>query len=115
MAATTGSAQHTVRRAIAYALLFVLVTVAGMGISGVLGRVLDSGSEIVRGGSSDLAQSLAFTVIGAPLAALLWWWLWRRLGEAKERAALTWGSTSAACTSSRSSSSPWRRWMPQTR
>ena len=91
MAATTGSAQHTVRRAIAYALLFVLVTVAGMGMSGVLGRVLDSGSEIVRGGSSDLAQSLAFTVIGAPLAALLWWWLWRRLGEATERAALTWG------------------------
>ncbi|MET1019145.1 MAG: DUF5671 domain-containing protein, partial [Microterricola sp.] len=91
MAATTGSAQHTVRRAIAYALLFVLVTVAGMGIAGVLGRVLDSGSEIVRGGSSDLAQSLAFTVIGAPLAALLWWWLWRRLDEATERAALTWG------------------------
>ncbi len=91
MADTTGSAQHTVRRAIAYALLFALVTVAGMGMAGVLGRVLDSGSEIVRGGSSDLAQSLAFTVIGAPLAALLWWWLWRRLGEATERAALTWG------------------------
>lgn len=91
MAETTGSAQHAVRRVIAYVLLFVLVTVAGMGISGVLGRVLDSGSEIVRGGNSDLAQSLAFTVIGAPLAALLWWWLWRRLDEETERAALSWG------------------------
>jgi hypothetical protein len=91
-----GSAQQTVRRAIVYSLLFVLVTVAGIGMSGLLGRVLETGSAIASGGSTALAQSLAFTVIGAPLAALLWWWLWRRLDDALERAALTWGLYVAA-------------------
>lgn len=96
MATTTASAQQTVRRAIVYTLLFVLVTVAGIGMSGLLGRVLEAGSAIASGGSTDLAQSLAFTVIGAPLAALLWWWLWSRLDDAQERAALTWGLYVAA-------------------
>ncbi|RZU64991.1 hypothetical protein EV379_1305 [Microterricola gilva] len=96
MANTAGSAQRTVRRAIVYTLLFVLVTVAGIGMSGLLGRVFEAGSAIASGGSSALAQSLAFTVIGAPLAALLWWWLWRRLDDAEERSALTWGLYVAA-------------------
>lgn len=85
------SAQRTVRRLIVYVLLFVLVVIAATGLGGLLGRLAVAGSELAADDVSGLALSLAFTLIGAPLALLLWWAVWRRLGEAAERSAVGWG------------------------
>ncbi|RXZ71751.1 DUF5671 domain-containing protein [Agromyces albus] len=87
----TGSAQRTVRRLIVYSLLFVLVTIAAIGLSGLVGRLLETGTPLAAGGNAGLALSLAFTLIGGPLAALLWWVVWRRLTDDSERSSLAWG------------------------
>ncbi|WP_258061179.1 DUF5671 domain-containing protein, partial [Arthrobacter sp. 4R501] len=86
-----GSAQRTVRRLITYALLFALVVTAAVGLSGLAGRLVAAGTELAAGDVAGLARSLAFALIGGPLAAVLWWVVWRRLGEAAERASVGWG------------------------
>lgn len=88
---TTGSAQGTVRRLIVYTLLFVLVTIAAAGLAGLLERLLEVGAPLAVGDTAGLALSLAFALIGGPLAALLWWVVWRRLADESERASLAWG------------------------
>jgi hypothetical protein len=90
-ASATGSAQGTVRRLIVYTLLFVLVTIAAAGLAGLLERLLDTGASLAMCGTAGLALSLAFALIGGPLAALLWWVVWRRLADESERASLAWG------------------------
>jgi Domain of unknown function (DUF5671) len=85
------SAQLAVRRLIVFTLLFVLVIIAAIGISGLLERLLTAPAEIAGGGIEGLARSLAFTLIGGPLAALLWWFAWTRLANESERSALGWG------------------------
>ena len=92
----TGSAQGTVRRLIVYTLLFVLVTIAAIGLSGLLRRLLEVDDPLVLGDNTGLALSLAFTLIGGPLAALLWWAVWRRLADESERSSLAWGLYVAA-------------------
>ncbi|HEX6955322.1 MAG TPA: DUF5671 domain-containing protein [Agromyces sp.] len=96
VAPAQGGAQRTVRRLIVYGLLFVLVVITATGVAGLLGRLLDAGTPLVRGGAADLALSLAFALIGGPLAAVLWWAVWRRLGDAAERSSLAWGLYLAA-------------------
>lgn len=91
-----GGAQGTVRRLIVYGLLFILVVITATGLAGLLGRALDAGTPLVRGGAADLALSLAFTLIGGPLAAVLWWVVWRRLADGTERSSLAWGLYLAA-------------------
>ncbi|HEX9228835.1 MAG TPA: DUF5671 domain-containing protein [Arthrobacter sp.] len=86
-----GSAQRTVRRIITYLLLFALVVIAAVGLSGLLGRLLAGGTELATGDVAGLARSLAFALIGGPLAALLWWGVWRRLDDDTERASIGWG------------------------
>lgn len=86
-----GSAQRTVRRLITYLLLFALVVVAAVGLSGLLERLLVAGTELAAADVAGLARSLAFALIGGPLAALLWWVVWRRLGDETERASVGWG------------------------
>ncbi len=90
-APTVGSAQQTVRRVIVYVLLFALVTIGAIGLSGLLARVLETNKELANGGTTGLALSLTFTLVGGPLAALLWWSIWRRLLEETERSAHAWG------------------------
>lgn len=85
------SAQRTVRRLITYALLFALVVTAAVGLGGLLGRLLAAGTELASDDVSGLARSLAFALIGGPLAALLWWAVWRRLEDPGERSAIGWG------------------------
>lgn len=96
IAPAQGGAQRTVRRLIVYGLLFVLVVITATGVAGLLGRLLDAGTPLVRGGAADLALWLAFALIGGPLAAVLWWAVWRRLGDAAERSSLAWGLYLAA-------------------
>jgi hypothetical protein len=90
-APAAGSAQPTVRRLIVYTLLFALVVVTAVGLSGLLGRLLGAGTVLVAGDVAGLARSLAFTLIGGPMAAALWWFVWRRLDDAVERSSAGWG------------------------
>jgi hypothetical protein len=85
------AAAPTVRRLIVYVLLFALVVIGAIGLSGLLGRLLNAGVELVAGDTEGLARSLAFTLIGGPLAALLWWMVWRRAAVPAERRSLAWG------------------------
>ena len=86
-----GGAQRTVRRLITYVLLFALVVIAAVGLSGLLGRLLVADTVLATGDVAGLARSLAFALIGGPLAALLWWVVWRRLDDEAERASVGWG------------------------
>lgn len=95
-APTQGGAQRTVRLLIVYGLLFVLVFITATGLAGLLGRALDTSTALVEGGAAGLALSLAFTLIGGPLAAVLWWVVWRRLADEAERTSLAWGLYIAA-------------------
>jgi hypothetical protein len=91
MAPGKNSAGQTVRRLVVYTLLAVLVGVSAIGVSGLLDLVLDDDTVLAGGNTSSTAQSLAFTLIGLPLAATLWWFAWRRLTDATERGSLAWG------------------------
>lgn len=87
-------AQGTVRRLIVFTILFVLVVIAAIGASGLLGRLLETRPDI-SAGAGGLALSLAFTLIGGPLAIVLWWFLWRRL-DGPDRSSVAWGLYLAA-------------------
>ncbi|MDQ0893850.1 DUF5671 domain-containing protein [Agromyces ramosus] len=95
-APSAGSAQGTVRRLIVYTLLFALVMIAAIGLSGLLRRLLPAGDPLAVDDNAGLALSLAFALIGGTLAALLWWVVWRRLAEESERTSLAWGLYVAA-------------------
>ncbi|HSP51545.1 MAG TPA: DUF5671 domain-containing protein [Cryobacterium sp.] len=84
------TAQPTVRRVIVFVLLFALVVIAAIGVSGLLGRLLDAGTALASSDVTGLARSLAFTLIAGPFAAVLWWVLWRRMDGA-ERSSVAWG------------------------
>ncbi|WP_246848529.1 DUF5671 domain-containing protein [Pseudarthrobacter sp. NIBRBAC000502772] len=86
-----GSALLTLRRLILYVLLFALVVIASIGLSGLLERLFSTGAVLASTDVAGLARSLAFTLIGGPLAGLLWWVVWRRLDDAAECAAAGWG------------------------
>ncbi|WP_045731072.1 DUF5671 domain-containing protein [Pseudarthrobacter chlorophenolicus] len=94
-AATTSRAPAgglaTLRRLILYVLLFALVVIAASGVSGLLERLFRASSVLVIGDPASLALPMAFTLIGGPLALLLWWFAWRRLDDAAERTAAGWG------------------------
>lgn len=87
-------AQGTVRRIVVYTILFVLVSLTAWGVAGLLGRLFETRPEF-GSGAGGLALALAFTLIGGPLAALLWWFAWRRL-DGPERASVAWGLYIAA-------------------
>jgi hypothetical protein len=91
-----GSAQLTLRRLILYALLFALVVIAAVGLSGLLERLFSAGALLASSDVAGLARSLAFTLIGGPLAALLWWVVWKRLDGGAERNSAGWGLYLAA-------------------
>ncbi len=89
--AEAGAAQRTVRSIISYLLLFALVVIAAVGLSGLLGRLLGEGAETATADVAGLARSLAFTLVGGPLAVLLWRVVWRQLGDGAERGSVSWG------------------------
>ena len=85
------SALPTVRRLIVFLLLFALVLIGASGLAGLLDRLLAAGTALAGNDIGGLARSLAFALVGGSLAAVLWWIVWRRLGEEAERASLAWG------------------------
>ena len=90
-AEVTSAPAPTVRRLIVYVLLFALVVIAAIGLAGLLGRVFGTGVELVGEDTAGLARSLAFALIGGPLAGLLWWVVWRGADGPSERGSLAWG------------------------
>ncbi|MDH5295394.1 MAG: DUF5671 domain-containing protein, partial [Acidimicrobiia bacterium] len=92
------SVAGTARRLVVFGLLFVLVTIAAIGVAGLLGRLLGSGNELAGSDVSALARSLAFALIAGPLAGVLWWFLWRSIDEDEERSSLGWTLYLAAMT-----------------
>lgn len=90
-APTPGGAGRSVRRFVVYSLLFILVIVAGIGLSGLIGRVLDGANVLIDSDTTGLAMSLAFTLIAGPLAGVLWWFSWRGLRVREERDSVLWG------------------------
>lgn len=91
-----GSAPRTLRRVILYALLFALVVIAAIGLSGLLERLFSTAAVLASTDVAGVARSLAFTLIGGPLAALLWWLVWKRLDDGAERSSVGWGLYVAA-------------------
>src|SRR5690606_41428614 len=65
-----------------------MVVIAAIGLSGLLGRLLDAGNQLLADDTSSLAQSLAFTLIAGPLAAVRWWLVWRGLPADSDRASV---------------------------
>lgn len=94
--AQASSAGQTIRRLIVYTLLFALVVITATGLAGLLSLLLAAEPVLAGENTSSIAQGLAFTLIGGPLAALLWWMVWRRLTEPAERGSLAWGFYIAA-------------------
>lgn len=91
-----GSSQLILRRLILYALLFALVVIAASGLTALLERLFTTDALLVSAGVAELARALAFTLIGGPLAVLVWWLVWKRLDDETERAAAGWGLYVAA-------------------
>ena len=89
-----GRAQGVVRRIIVLVVLYALVVIAAIGLSGLVERVLGGPALIAEGSGTDLARALAFALIAGPLAAALWWWESRRLADPadpSERDSVMWG------------------------
>jgi hypothetical protein len=85
----SGGAGTVVRRIIVFAILFALVVVGAVGLSGLIDRIIGA-DQVVADDQAGLARALAFTFIGIPLAGVLWWWQRRRLRDPAERASLVW-------------------------
>ncbi|MFO7689427.1 MAG: DUF5671 domain-containing protein [Cryobacterium sp.] len=90
-AALPAPTQGAVRRLIVFVLLLSLVVVTATGVAGLLSRLLPGGEPMVIDDTAGLARSLAFTLVGGPLAGVLWWLVWRRLDTGIERRSLAWG------------------------
>ncbi len=71
---------HTIRRFFQYLLLYGLVVVSALGLSGLLERVLER-STLVVADKTDLARNLSFVVVGIPLYIVLAFWTRRRFEE----------------------------------
>lgn len=82
---------HSVRRFFQYLLLYGLVVVSALGLSGLLGRVLER-STLVIADKTDLARNLSFVVVGIPLYVVLAFWTRRRFAEdTSEAKSFGWG------------------------
>lgn len=68
-----GGSEFSIRRLFHYSLLFFSLVILGVGLTGLLGRLINFG-EILAESRTDLARNLAFTIVGAPLVVVLARW-----------------------------------------
>ncbi len=83
--AAARGAGHAVRRFFQYLLLLGLLVAAATGVSGLLARVLDPGTTLVRDEGA-LALQLTFTLIALPLWGALAWWTHGRMRDGDDEA-----------------------------
>ena len=91
---------HAIRRFFQYLVLYGLLVVTAIGLSGLLGRLADRGAFVED--ESGLALSLAFTVVGLPLFTAVALWSRRNLrADPAEVQSVAWAAyvTLAALTS----------------
>ncbi|MFM1789670.1 MAG: hypothetical protein RLZZ12_1019 [Actinomycetota bacterium] len=85
-----GSGEFSIRRLFHYSLLYFSVIVAGVGVSGLLGRTLDFG-QVIAESRTDLARNLSFAIVGVPLVYLFARWSSKNLrDDSTERSSLAW-------------------------
>jgi len=81
----------SVRRFFQYLLLYGLIIISAIGLSGLLGRLLDR-STLVVADQTDLARSVSFVVVGIPLYIFVALWTRRRfLADPSEAKSFGWG------------------------
>lgn len=68
---------HAIRRFFQYLILYMLLVVSAIGLSGLLGRLIER-SSIVVADQADLARNLSFVVVGIPIYLALAMWTRRR-------------------------------------
>jgi len=98
---TATSDVTTLRRVFQYLLLYGLLVIVAIGISGLLGRLLET-DVLVTGDESALARDLTFALVGGPLFVAVALWSRRRLAEdAGEARSFGWAAyvTAASLTS----------------
>lgn len=61
-----GTGEFSIRRLFQYVLLYLSLVISGVGVSGLLGRTLDTG-RVIAESRTDLARNLSFTIVGLPL------------------------------------------------
>lgn len=82
----------SVRRLFQYALLYGLLVISALGVSGLIGRLFDSGDVIVQS-RTDLARDITFAIIGIPLYFAISRWTQRTLNQdVSERRSLAWNA-----------------------
>lgn len=78
----------SIRRLFVYGMTYVALVVAGIGLTGLFGRIFTSAAARR---DSELAEPLALAVVGLPVFLALARWLWRtHLAEPVERTTLSW-------------------------
>lgn len=76
----TGGGSSAVRRFFQYLVLYGLLVMVAIGLSGLLARLF-SGAEVARFDQAQLARSLTFVLIGGPLYAGVALWVRRQLAQ----------------------------------
>ena len=80
----------SIRQVFQYIILIGLVLISGTGVSGLLGRVLDTG-RVVAESRTDLARNLTFAIVGLPLVYLFIRWTTRNFAaDPQERNGIAW-------------------------
>ena len=80
----------SIRQVFQYLILYGVMIISGVGVSGLLGRVLDF-NRVVAENRTDLARNLTFTIVGLPLTYFLSRWATRNFArDPRERQSLAW-------------------------
>ena len=89
---------HGIRHFFQYGTQYLLLFLSGVGVTGLIGRLLGRSTELV-GGQSDLALDIAFTAVGVPLLVVVALWTRRLLiRDESESKSLAWVISSTAST-----------------
>ena len=80
----------SIRQGFQYLILFGVMIISGIGVSGLLGRVLDF-NRVIAENRTDLARNLTFTIVGLPLTYVLTRWTRGNFAsDPRERNSLAW-------------------------
>jgi hypothetical protein len=82
-------APGAVRRVLFYGVMFGVLVVAAVGLSGLLGALFERDTVVAETGAGDLARGLAFTLVGGPVFVAMWRSAMRRM-DGPERRSLAW-------------------------